>query len=186
MNCFAGCGSFRKKYGRNTGNISVSGKKKRQLPTLFRLAAGLESTDPRRGSDHYPGKGCPGSCEGKLCGRQCAGGSFPHGSDSGKAGENGGGPYRSQPFRDPSGTGYSERDRDFLSRDRKCMVIGNGAMGKLTASTLLVRGGGCDRYRASVPEWYCGHSLRLPQDRLQRAHGVFPGLRSGGQCHSKP
>lgn len=64
---------------------------------------------------------------------------FPHGSDSGKAGKNGGGPYRSQPFRDPSGTGYSE-EQGFSVKGRKCMVIGNGAMGKLTASTLLSEG----------------------------------------------
>ena len=88
--------------------------------------------------------------------------------------KDGGGPYRSQSFRDPSGTGYSERDRDFLYKGRKCMVIGNGAMGKLTASTLLVRRGGCDRYRASVPERYRGHSLRLPAgSTTASAWGIF-------------
>ena len=147
------------------GIFQFPGRKRGSCPLV---PAGSRSgiTDPRRGSDHYPGKGCPGSCEGKLCGRQCAGGSFPHGSDSGKAGKDGGGSYRSQPFRDPSGTGYSERTGIFCQGQE---VYGHRKRcnGKTDGLHAVVRRGRCDRYRASVPEWYCGHSLRLPQDRLQ-------------------
>lgn len=78
-----------------------------------------------------------------------------------------------QPFRDPSGPGDPEGEGVFRKRTE---MHGHRkrSHGKTDGLHPSFRGGRCDRYRASVPERYRGHSFRLPENRLRRAHGLFP------------
>ena len=110
---------------------------------LFRLAAGLESRILGEDQIITQVKDALAMARENYAADNVLGGPFcRHGPvTAAKTGENRGGSHRSQPFRDPSGPGDPGMEKWFSrKRDWKCMVIGNGAMGKLTASTLLSEG----------------------------------------------
>lgn len=69
---------------------------------------------------------------------------------------------------------------------RRCMVIGNGMMGRLSAQALMDRGGGCHRDSAAVPQRRGGYPRGRPPDQLRRPAGSSAAVRFRDKRHQQP
>ena len=68
------------------------------------------------------------------------------------------------------------KERKFPLPDARCMVIGNGEMGKLAAQSLKPDRCGCDGYRPAVPK-RCGDDPNgMFQNQLRRTSQFSSGL----------
>lgn len=71
--------------------------------------------------------------------RQCSGGAFPYGGNCRQEDQNGSAVFTWKSFCDPSAIRFLE-EGGYHVRNKVCMVIGNGEMGKMAAQTLREAG----------------------------------------------